>query len=164
MATYKLITSYTSTGENIITLSSIPQTYTDLVIKFSSKGSANNQYDLVRVYVNGTSDNAGGAVHMGFPTYSADYNFMNAAYTTDAANGANVFGPIEYYLPNYAKPSVQKSFLLLGGAEQQTSSIQNFLGGILTTQTGAITSLSFDGEYGSFLNNTTIYLYGILAS
>jgi hypothetical protein len=164
MATYKLITSYTSTGENIITLNSIPQTYTDLVIKFSARGSANNQYDLIRVYINGTSDNAGAAVHMGYATYSATYNFMNAAYTSDNASTANVFGPIEYYLSNYRVASVQKSFLFNGGAEGQVSSIQNYMGGIISTQTGAITSLSFDGEYGTFLNNTTIYLYGILAA
>jgi hypothetical protein len=164
MANYELITSYTSTGENIITLSSIPQTYTDLVIKFSARGSASNQYELLYVLINGTSDNAGSAVHMGFPTYSATYNFMNAGYPTDAASTANVFGPIEYYLPNYTKPSVQKSFLFNGGSEMQTSSIQQYFGGILTNQTAAITSLSFNGEYGTFLANTTIYLYGILAA
>jgi hypothetical protein len=164
MATYKLITAYTSTGENIITLSSIPQTYTDLVVKFVSRGSANNQYDLVRVYINGTSDNAGGAIHMGSGTYTASYNFMNAGYTTDNASTANVFGPLEYYLPNYRVASVKKSMLFNGGAEGQIASPQYYFGGILSTQTAAITSLSFDGEYGSFLNNTTIYLYGILAA
>ena len=165
MATYKLITSYTSTGENIITLNSIPQTYTDLVVKFCARGSANNQYELVRVYINGTSDNAGAQAQIGYETAADTSGFMNAGYPTDAAATANVFGPIDYYFPNYAKASVQKSILFYGGGEQNKSSpVIHRLGGIISTQTNAITSLSFDGEYGTFLSGTTIYLYGILAA
>jgi hypothetical protein len=165
MATYKLITSQTSSGQNIITLSSIPQIYTDLVVKLCARGSANNQYELVRVYINGTSDNAGAQAQIGYETSADTSNFMNAGYPTDSAATANVFGSLDYYFPNYTKASVQKSIIFYGGSEQNKASpVINRLGGIISTQTSAITSLSFDGEYGTFLSGTTIYLYGILAS
>lgn len=163
--TYTLIASNTvgSGGVSDITFSSIPQTYTDLVIKISGKTASgdSNSNDPLNLSFNGSSANFTATVMYG--TGSTAAGTTNSYYSianSSGTNTSNTFGNAEIYIPNYSS-STNKALLNDGVTEgNQTAAISILTAG-LRSNTAAITSITITPAVSTFVQHSTAYLYGI---
>jgi hypothetical protein len=171
--TFTLISSATvgSGGAATISFSSIPSTYTDLLLKLSVRdtstgpgnfqnmqltfngSSASNYYDRL-LYGNGSSALS---ASLG-PTAK-----INTFYSTSAGATANTFANTDIYIPNYAG-TTNKSVSIDGVTETNGNPAIAYLDAALWSNTAAITSLSIALDSGNFVQYSTAYLYGIVKS
>ena len=169
--TYVLISSNTlSSSAASVTFSSIPATYTDLVLKVSARGTYGNTYDNpTLIFNNDTSalysgtglrgtGSAAASLGSSGDTWNWVYIYINGSTTT-----ANSFGNLEIYIPNYnsttSKPT--SSF-----AATETNATGTFMGTTanLYRGTSAITSITLNDANGTssqFVSGSSFYLYGI---
>jgi len=163
--TYKLISSVTvgAGGAADITFSSIPNTFTDLLLKLSlrtnqtardkyatlqfNSSSSNWSYRSIRGLTSGTVSSASDTV-----------NFIS--YVPGSDFDANTFGTIDVYVPNY-NASVNKSLSIDGAQERNSNDMWLNLVASLWANTAAITSIKILPDAGSFVQYSTAYLYGI---
>ena len=167
--TYVLISSYTaSTSPTSFSFTSIPQTYTDLKLVMSLRGSRAAFYSNISVLVNGSSS----AIYDMKWVYSSSGTVTNYSYTGDTELGqyidganatASTFGSLEMYFPNYTS-SNHKSISAENAVEDNSTSTFLLLEAELATTTSAITSFTINGSNSNytFANYSTAYLYGIL--
>jgi hypothetical protein len=168
--TYYLLASNTvgSGGVGSVTFSSIPATYTDLVIKGSVRTNNNAVFDNLQVRFNSDSGanysrlflSAEGA---GTNSFKATGNTaIFASYSLNAANStASTFSNTEIYIPNYTS-SNQKSISLdsVVAPNAATGYLTLFTG--LWSGTAAITAIELAPNSGTLFNQySTFYLYGI---
>jgi len=163
-----LINSYTvgSGGASSVVFNSIPQTYTDLLMKFSvqtNRGTFSS--DPIYIYPNGLSSSL-----TGITLFNANGNVGSntESFGVEAENnifGSNYFGNGEVYLTNYSSSSNYKNWLGASAVDSNVSSGQMNYVGINTglwSSTSAITSITFN-KLGSLFNQySTFYLYGIV--
>ena len=161
--TYEAIATVTlDSDEANVEFTSIPATYTDLVVLVSAR--------LVRA-------TNGGALNVNFNGSSANLSARNmwgngstASSGTDAAlvalipggnTTASVFSNFQLYVPNYAG-STNKSWSSDFVSENNaTAGYDGFVAG-LWSQTTAINAIKFiDNSAGDLLSGSTFYLYGI---
>lgn len=164
--TYQLLGSYTagSGGVATITFSSIPQTYTDLVLKFNIRGDSNS-YREIWIYPNGSSANGSGKLIAGLGTSvssSSPSKFEVADWSTPPIATANTFGIAEAYIANYAS-SNQKVMSSISSTETNgTESAPISVQSALWANTAAITSMDIVLAVSAlFVQYSTVYLYGI---
>jgi len=160
-----------SGGASTITFSSIPATYTDLVVKLSGRNSGTGgTYNSVFLSINGTPS---GTLH--------SFKTIYTIGTTVGSNGAsgtssivvgvtplsdsttNTFSNTEIYFPNYTT-SNNKSLSSDSVMENNTSTngaIFNNLTAGLWASSSVISSLVLTSDSSSFLQFSTAYLYGI---
>ena len=163
-STYTLISSYTATGsESSTTFSSVPSTYTDLVIRMSFRYSAASSVNSAIAFnISGTKSETylygdGSAAASGRDSLLNPQNVNAATYT------ANAFSNSEYYIPNYTS-SNNKCFSSFGVTESNSATgVYMMIAAMLLQATGAITSITI-GSSGVFAANSTFYLYGISSS
>jgi hypothetical protein len=167
--TFELIASSTvgSGGASSILFSSIPSTYTDLVIDLSLRANNAAAQVVVDVKFNGSSANYDlrylGQSNSSVVSYTRASGFgTNMIGYYPAANAtASTFGNAQIYIPNYAG-STNKSLSLDAVMENNSTTIQNGLLAGLWSQTAAITSLEFtETGGGTFVQYSTAYLYGV---
>jgi len=163
--TYTLIESKTL-GSNTasVEFTSIPQTYTDLLLKTSVRTS-NNNFDSIMIRPNSSSTNLSTKWIQGVFTPSGSVVSESYSFILLRANGndstANTFSNGEAYFPNYAG-SNYKSMNLDSVTESNGGNTLMVLAAGLWSNTSAITSLYMVTESGgNFLTNSTFYLYGI---
>jgi hypothetical protein len=161
--TYKLISSVTvgSGGAADITFSSIPATYTDLVIKCSFRGVGTGSPNIF-LDINGASTNRTMKWLQGNGSVATSYNFTTADIATanTTTQTANTFGNSEVYLPNYASANY-KSFSVDSVQESNTGTVYVDLMAGLWSVTSAITSLKLYINGQNLGQYSTAYLYGI---
>ena len=169
--TYTLISSYTaSTSPTTFSFTSIPQTYTDLKLVMSLRGSRTAFYSNISVLVNGSSS----AIYDYKWIYSSSGTVTNFGYTNDTELGqyvngssstANTFASIEMHFANYTS-GANKAVLTDNVTENNSTSVFMVLEGELAKTTNAITSLTINGSGNNytFANNSTAYLYGVKSS
>ena len=155
-----------STATASINFTSIPATYTDLVLYLSARNSDATAMRDFRVQFN--SDTA--ANYTNFEVYGissvagAGTNItsqIQGAYNADSST-ANSFSNISIYIPNYAS-SIQKPLLLDDVAENNsTSDAQARIIGSKWSGTAAITSIELTNNSGNYMQYSTASLYGIL--
>jgi hypothetical protein len=169
-ATYVLIASQVlgSTATSV-TFSSIPGTYTDLVIKTSARDSTGgNNTDNINVAFNGTTSTYGTTFLRGNSSVSDSFRDTSQIYTrvvtasTGTAWTANTFASSEIYIPNYATSSAKQ--LLASVASENNSSAAN--GAFIIQEagywsSGAITSITLTNGAVTFAIGSSFYLYGI---
>ena len=173
--TYTLISSVTvgSGGAASIDFTSIPSTYTDLVLKVSSRDDRSGQPNgdlAVQIGLNGTINT--GSIYStrrlyGASTFTGSDSISSAASAgvgmSDSSTAtANTFSNNELYFPNYAG-STNKSFSVDGVSENNSSSGGwQILNAGLAATTNAITDIRLTSFFGTaFAQYTTAYLYGI---
>lgn len=170
-ATYYKIAAATvgSGGVSNIEFTSIPGTYTDLVVKLSLKTNRTTDYvdDFEITFNNSTTGYSlkGLANYNG--TVRSDQNasspniYANAATASHASQTANTFANSEIYIPNYAS-SNNKSVSVDSTTEQNGTQIwQDFVAG-LWSNSAAITSIKLVPDVGTiFTQYSTATLYGI---
>jgi hypothetical protein len=155
--TYNLISSVTvGSATNTISFTSIPQTYTDLVIKASLRGSTTTT--TFAVQVNGTTVTSVIRLYGGGSSVASDT--FNEHYINPSDFTANVFGNTELYFPNYTGSATKNYSVDSVGENNQTQAYMN-LGANSTGSTSAITSINLIRTSGDFVQYSTAYLYGI---
>jgi hypothetical protein len=160
--TYTLIQTQTlSSSTANVTFSSIPQTYTDLVLRTSSRVSA-GAYIQMLVQLNSTTSTylVRSINNVGTAIQSFSSTTATMAYSTGNSAVANTFGNTEIYIYNYAGSS-NKSYSSESNGSTTASNRLDLLNG-LWSNTAAVTSLNirpFDTT--SFLTNSVFCLYGI---
>jgi len=145
-------------GVSSISFTSIPQTYTDLVIKLSSRSS--NPY--IDINFNGLATNFsslygyGNGSSVGGGTQA---KFLGVGSST--SNTANTFGNLEVIIANYAS-SHYKSYSAYSAQETNAASAEMHTVAGLWSNTAAITSVQIYPEgSGTFAQYTTATLYGV---
>lgn len=164
MATaYELIASVEvgAGGASSIDFTSIPSTYTDLVIKLSAKGATVQEAGDILIGFNGSTSSF---------TNRRLFTFQTTVYSDTQTNfagqipgskvTANSFGSAEIYIPNYAG-STNKSISSDTSVETNSADGLEYLGATLWSNTAAITSISLTNNAGNFVQYSTAYLYGI---
>ncbi len=166
--TYTLIASNTvgSGGAASIDFTSIPATYTDLLIKTSMRGSAVDTWIQVKVTFNGsttgyTNKNLLGS---GSAASSSTNNFTNSIGRGMLSEGtnytANTFASSDFYIPNYTS-SNYKSTSSEATTENNAIANTTVLDAGLWSNTAAINQITLTSDSGNFAQYSTAYLYGI---
>jgi hypothetical protein len=168
MATYTLISSNVlSSSQASVTFSSIPATYTDLVVRFSGRSNLGNTQDDLKLTFNGATSTYTGTNVQGNGSAAASNNLTGYAYlymrnVFDAATAtANTFSSVEIYVPNYTS-SLQKQFNITAMQENNTTAAQMATQACLWNSTSAITSMTIAPVDGTeIVSGSSFYLYGI---
>jgi hypothetical protein len=166
MATFIKIASVTvgSGGASNIDFSSIPSTYTDLVVKLSARSasSSGSNWHWVKILVNNQSTTYSykQLFGSGSSAGSGGGSAALAAYATDTNATSNTFSSSETYFPSYAG-STAKSYSNDAVTENNgTAALTSFFS-TLYTGTAAINQLTLSLETGNFAQYSTATLYGI---
>jgi hypothetical protein len=162
--TYTLISSVTVGGAGAanIEFTSIPATYTDLVMKISSRGTGTEAaggyyYDVT---FNNTSANRTGRYlqRLSNTVDNGIYTLWGLSSPTDFT--ASTFANDELYIPNYASSNYKSA--QLDSVNENNSTTQRITLSVgLWSDTAAITSIKLVQGSGNFAEYSTAYLYGI---
>lgn len=168
--TFELISAVTvgSGGASSIDFTSIPSTYTDLVLKCSLRTNySGSNYGYVDLKFNGSAANFTARRLLGYSTAanSSSSTQFNAPQNSDAAT-SSTFSNMEIVIPNYAG-SNYKSISVDSVTENNSGSAEaafcTLLAG-LWSSSSAINQLTISpwSSYGTVLNQySTAYLYGV---
>ena len=166
-STYTLISSNVlSSSAASVTFSSIPSTYTDLVIRCSARSTASGG---VFLQINGDSSTIysttrlrgdGASASSGRTTSAANLYF---AIDVPSTSTANTFTNQEFYIPNYTVTQNRaiSNFSITENNSASTDTYVQVDAGLYTSTT-AITSLTVvQGSSTTFVSGSSFYLYGI---
>ena len=169
--THSLIASSTvgAGGVSSVVFNNIPQNYTDLIIKTSSRTNRSDTKDSLKLTFNGnaTSYSARGLGGNGSSSYSftngGTASIEDAIMTVGNTATASTFGNGEIYIPNYIS-SNSKSISTDSVSENNATAANTQLYAGLWSVSTTVTSITLAPTYGStILENSTFYLYGIRA-
>jgi hypothetical protein len=163
----KLIATTTvgSGGAANIEFTSIPQTYTDLMLVVSSRSSVANAdvNNNIQIRLNGESSNHSERqlFGTGTSTGTASLVYASLGYVPSTQATSNTFGSSVAYIPNYTS-STAKSISAEGVAEGNTAGMFMAIGAGLWTGTAAITSITLlMADSLTIQQHSTASLYGI---
>lgn len=166
--TYNLIANNTlSSSAASVTFSSIPSSYTDLVVRISARDNSVNTYlQMFFTYNNNTTavysvTKLTGTGSVASSTrQSTQTEHQDPLETSNNATG-NTFSSAELYIPNYSGATYNKVYSSSSVAENNatTAGIQAASG--LWRATTAISSIEIYPTTGSFVSGSSFYLYGI---
>jgi len=166
--TYTLISSVTvgSGGAANIEFTSIPSTYTDLLLKMSLRSSNTGAVaKRIGVRFNGASTDANLTTRLVYGDGSSAGSFDTTtgftAWMPDGTATASVFSNVEVYIPNYAG-SNNKSFSTDGVMENNATASYGGLFAGLWSSSSAINAVKiFEVDANNLVQYSTAYLYGI---
>lgn len=170
--TYSKLASTTvgATSVASIAFNNIPQNYTDLVVKVSTRTSgdqAGTTYCQLRITYNGSSSGYSYELLYGIPSVGAGSLSGSSASEITWAGGvaditatASTFANSEIYIPNYTS-SNYKSASHDSVTESNSTLALATLTASLWSNTAAINNITFTAETGSFVQYSTATLYGI---
>jgi hypothetical protein len=157
--TYKLIETVTvgSGGAASIAFTSIPQTYTDIVVLLSTRSaSTGNQ---VICSVNGSTATSMRSLFGDGSTANSNSGATWLGFGATTAETASIFGNMQIHFPNYIG-SISKS----ASADSVMENNATFGYQAMTATlfgSSAITSLTFTTNSGNFVQYSSASLYGI---
>ena len=163
--TYEAIATVTvgSGGAANITFSSIPATYTDLVLKISGRHDTSSDQGIF-IKFNGSTSNRSHRYVAGNGTTpessSGTDGYIGSIQGTNAT--ASTFNNTEVYIPNYASSNNKSSSIDNVTENNATTAYVNLVAG-LWSDSAAITSIAMTVGNGTqnFVQYTTATLYGI---
>jgi hypothetical protein len=160
--TYSLISSNTlGSATASVTFSSIPATYTDLLVKLSLRSDRTADTDSVNMTVNGSSTSMTWLYLLG-NNGSVTSATAQRFYTNSDYNTASGFGSAEVYIPNYASANYKSFSVNTFSENNATSGAQAEMLTQLWSNTSAITSITFAPQFGSnWKQYSAFHLYGI---
>jgi hypothetical protein len=165
--TYTLISSNVlSSSAASVTFSSIPATYTDLVLRFSSRDTGAGTISDVWLRFNSSSSSYSYTVLYGTGSSAGSFRGSAAAqsllnYGDGSGATANTFSSGEVYIPNYAG-SANKVHSVIHAQEDNATAARINAGANLWSNSSAITELTILPESSrSFVAGSSFYLYGI---
>lgn len=162
--TYKAIGTVTvgSGGAATIQFSSIPATYTDLELVYSTRDDRGGTQNGVNISINGsTSDFTNTGMQGNGTSTLASFNIPRfVAYNNASGSTANTFANNSIYFINYAS-SNNKVFLSDSAEENNATTALILLGVNRWSVTNAITSITLTPDTANFVQYSTATLYGI---
>jgi hypothetical protein len=169
--TYTLITSQTlSVAASSVTFSAIPQTFTDLVLRYSVRDSVagvSNGSNLITTndsaqytrtdmrFLGSTPSSVAGTIQ--------SYFFPNRNTINSAGNTANNFSEAEIYFSNYTQTTAKPMISFATNPNNSTDCAFFATAIRQRTTTPAITSINIAAG-GTFIVGSSFYLYGISKS
>jgi hypothetical protein len=163
--TYTLIEAKTlGSAVSSVTFNSIPQTYTDILLKVSARGTTSSNAIDTKLTFNGST--AGYTLRNVYGDGSSVGSFSDSTtnYTGGEINGASstgsTFSNNEFYVPNYTSANY-KSFSADIVTENNGTAAIAWMHAGLWSNTAAITSLTIASASGNLDTYSTFYLYGI---
>lgn len=172
MATYIQIGSTVTVGAggaSTISFTSIPSTYTDLIVMVSTRGTSSGVAEANRIHFNGDTTNTNytgkrllgsGSGASSDQTTAITPGFFNNLSTSTASTFSNSI----VYIPNYTG-SNSKSYSIDTVTENNATEAYMALVAVRWSGTAAITSMTFTPESGgNFAQYSTASLYGISKS
>jgi hypothetical protein len=167
--TYTLISSNTLTSDTTsVTLNSIPQTYTDLVIKYAARTDGGGSVgDTCLVTFNSdTATNYSRVSIRGDGSTATSFISSNATsitlhtYVNGSGGTANTFASVELYISNYTATSSRP--ISVANAQENNSTTAYVYGGAsLYRGSSGISSINWSAPGSLFLTGSSFYLYGI---
>jgi hypothetical protein len=149
-----------------ISFTSIPQTFTDLVMVISTRSDSANSgfpWQQANLSVNGNTASLTGRQLYGLGNSVASNTYSGsllADWGQSTATVANTFSNSIVYFPNYTL-AINKSISIDAVQESNgTSAAMGIIAG-LWSNTAAITSLTLTTGIGNFVATSSISLYGV---
>jgi len=164
--TMTLISSVTvgAGGQTSIVFSSIPATYTDLLLKVSARTNASGAiYDDLFLTVNGQSAQQWRGLYTINGTSvvaSTSTGFALVSDATGASATASTFSNSEFYIPNYTSTGV-KSISSDTVTENNATAANLNIAANTVTNCAAITSITLAASGNTFQQYSNFYLYGV---
>jgi hypothetical protein len=162
--TFELIASSTvgAGGAANMSFSSIPQTYTDLLVRISGRSTGSST--VIELTFNGSSSSYANKRLYGTGSSAAsDSNnttFISNVGLNDQGFTANTFANSDIYIPNYTG-STYKSTSGDGVSENNATLAYSMIAAGLWSNTAAITSITLSQAGANIAQYSTAYLYGI---
>jgi hypothetical protein len=163
--TMTLIQSVTvpSGGQASISFTSIPATFTDLIVKLSCRNGNASIYESFKINLNGStaSFTEKGLYGLGSGGTGSESN-SNPLFTNAANSTASTYSSTDVYIPNYSSSNF-KSISADSVVESNVASgAICYLAAGLWSDTTAVSSITFTFQSASTFNQfSTAYLYGI---
>jgi hypothetical protein len=155
--TYVAIATASPAGTSTVTFSSVPSTYTDLVVIVSGSTAGNDtiglrfnsdsgtNYSYVQIYGDGTTAGSTRANNETFARIGPMYNSQSITIAS---------------VMNYSNSTTNKTVVArANNAGNQLNALV-----ALWRNTAAITNVTVDAIFGSFNSGTTVSLYGIASA
>ncbi len=171
--TYQLISSTTlGSNQSTVVFSSIPQTYTDLVIRASIRGSGGGTNDQLSIWFNGETSgtnysytNLQGNVSSVLSGSASNTSDTRIFWINATAATASTFANVEIYIPSY-RASISKPLNAMSMAEDNSTTTRLGTNSLLWRNTAAINSITlacqqYVGNGTTILAGSSFYLYGI---
>ena len=168
-STYTLISSNVlSSSAASVTFSAIPSTYTDLVLRISTRTDYSGDYkNPIDITVNGSSTGYSVTSVFGTGTSAGSNRTSNRAYwsrsySNSALTTSNTFNSLEVYFSSYAGSAYKVSSAF--GATEINSATNNIVNAVanLWQDSAAISSITLvDESAANFVSGSSFYLYGI---
>ena len=170
-STYTLISSNVlSSSASSVTFSSIPATFTDLVLRISARASGSGNLAGLAIKFNSSTTSIYSNTNLFAYSASGTSDRSSSVASipamdniTDGGGTANTFSSNELYIPSYTA-SQNKPTSLFSVVEKNSSANFEWLvysGAGLYRDTAAISSIALTTNAGSFISGSSFYLYGI---
>ena len=149
-------------GAASIDFTSIPGTYTDLMLQINVRTNRALTEDWVLLTLNGSTSTFSSRILRGSGSATSSFTQVRTLGDAPAATAtSNTFSNQSLYIPNYAG-STNKSWSVDSVSENNGTTAWQYLIAGLWSTTSAITSLSIAPEVGTaFVQYSTASLYGI---
>lgn len=148
---------------NVISLTNIPSTYTDLMLMMSCRSSLGE--NTVTIGFNNSGQSVGVVYKALYargdsqaPTGTTDWLVIG---TASNAQPANSFSVVRCYIQNYASSGDYKTMSVIGGNQGNTNTRYTSMGTASFENTTAISSIQVYNPSTNFEPNSALYLYGI---
>ena len=165
--TYTLINSNVlSSSAASITFSSIPATYTDLVLRCSLRNTAGTTIVNTRITFNSIGGTAYSYTFIrGSGTAASSGNNSSGAntllsYHNGSTTTADTFSSLEVYVPSYTASQNKPFSSFLSQENNLTAAFTAATAGLLS-DTAVINSITLTPDANDWLSGSSFYLYGI---
>lgn len=153
-----------SGGAASIDFTSIPATYTDLILNLTGRFSSGAGFSLIEFNGLGTSANFSNRILEATGSSATSFVAGNANYAgalDGSGDTANTFSNTQFYIPNYAG-STNKSISFEAVMENNGATAYIDAGALLWSQTTAINAIKLKTHTGSYYAQySSATLYGI---
>ena len=149
-----------------VTFSSIPGTYTDLVLVLSARGTTASASTSVYCTTNVTGTNYSSTWLVGNGLFAASSRYSTISqcylgYISGASNPTGSFGTIVANFMNYSNTTTNKTIISRGNVAEAEADLYVSL----IRSTSALTSITVgEGGGNNFLAGSTFTLYGIASA
>jgi hypothetical protein len=148
-------------GSATIDFTSIPATYTDLLVKISGREVTGIQLYFT-MQINGVATNQATKELRGSGTAaSSGTNTIATLDQNGSGTTASVFGSADIYIPNYASTTTYKAISIDSVSENNAAAAYMRLSAGLWSSNSAINQLTFYASSGNIAQYSTATLYGI---
>lgn len=165
--TYTLISSNVlSSSAASVTFSAIPATYTDLVVRTSTRDDRADTQNAIEMTLNGNTSNVYSLTRLGgdgtntSSARTSSQAFAQIYYENSTNSTVSTFTSSEFYIPSYLV-SQNKPISTVTMTERNLTEAFIHATAVLFSSTTAISSFTLAPTSASFVSGSSFYLYGI---